>query len=155
MTKEMVLERKSNLVMPSHYVELDSEEMSYVEGGGRIKITISVNPSATLGGVAANAIVGFLSGYCAAKLTKSGALSGVVGAIVGLVAGSLLGALLGTFLSKYLGTGISYTLINVKTLFVNFSLDIDLTEVFKTIASIGGGGLGGYAAGLAYGALTA
>lgn len=34
MTNEMVLERKSNLVMPSHYVELDREEMSYVEGGG-------------------------------------------------------------------------------------------------------------------------
>ena len=28
-----VRERKSNLVMPVHYAELDSEEMSYVEGG--------------------------------------------------------------------------------------------------------------------------
>lgn len=28
-----VIERKSNLVMPVHYAELDSEEMSYVEGG--------------------------------------------------------------------------------------------------------------------------
>lgn len=33
MTNEMVLERTSNLVMPSHYVELDMEEMSYVDGG--------------------------------------------------------------------------------------------------------------------------
>lgn len=33
MTNEMVLERTSNLVMPSHYVELDKEEMSYVNGG--------------------------------------------------------------------------------------------------------------------------
>ncbi len=33
MTNEMVLERKSNLVMPTHYVELDEEEMSYVKGG--------------------------------------------------------------------------------------------------------------------------
>ncbi len=33
MTNEMVLERKSNLVMPSHYVELDREEMAYVDGG--------------------------------------------------------------------------------------------------------------------------
>ncbi len=33
MTNEMVLDRKSNLVMPTHYVELDREEMSYVDGG--------------------------------------------------------------------------------------------------------------------------
>lgn len=33
MTNAMVLERTSNLVMPSHYVELDDEEMSYVDGG--------------------------------------------------------------------------------------------------------------------------
>ena len=29
-----VIERRSDLVMPTHYVELDNEEMSYVEGGG-------------------------------------------------------------------------------------------------------------------------
>ena len=33
MTNEMVLERTSNLVMPLHYVELDRDEMSYVDGG--------------------------------------------------------------------------------------------------------------------------
>lgn len=33
MTNEMVLERTSCLVMPSHYVELDEKEMSYVDGG--------------------------------------------------------------------------------------------------------------------------
>ena len=30
---EEVFEKRSNLVIPTHYVELDSEEMSYVEGG--------------------------------------------------------------------------------------------------------------------------
>ena len=30
---EAILEKRSNLVMPTHYVELDSEEMSYIEGG--------------------------------------------------------------------------------------------------------------------------
>ena len=30
---EAILEKRSNLVMPTHYVELDSEEMSYVDGG--------------------------------------------------------------------------------------------------------------------------
>ena len=33
MTNELVLERTSNLVMPTHYVELDMDEMSYVIGG--------------------------------------------------------------------------------------------------------------------------
>ena len=33
MTNVAVLNKTSNLVMPSHYVELDREEMSYVEGG--------------------------------------------------------------------------------------------------------------------------
>lgn len=33
MTNEMVLDRTSNLVMPVHYVELDRDEMSYVDGG--------------------------------------------------------------------------------------------------------------------------
>ena len=39
MTNEMVLERKSNLVMPLNYIELDSEEMMYVEGGVYISYT--------------------------------------------------------------------------------------------------------------------
>lgn len=33
MTNAMVLERTSNLVMPSHYIELDIDKMSYVDGG--------------------------------------------------------------------------------------------------------------------------
>ena len=33
MTNAIVLNKTSKLVMPSHYVELDWDEMSYVEGG--------------------------------------------------------------------------------------------------------------------------
>lgn len=34
MTNEMVLKNsQKNLVMPKHYIELDSEEMNYIEGG--------------------------------------------------------------------------------------------------------------------------
>lgn len=40
MMSEMVLERTSNLVMPSHYVELDRDEMSYVDGGG-LSVTVA------------------------------------------------------------------------------------------------------------------
>ena len=43
MTNEMVLERTSNLVMPSYYVELDSEEMSYVTGGEVISLSTLIS----------------------------------------------------------------------------------------------------------------
>ena len=33
MTNAIVLNKTSNLVMPSHYIELDREEMAHVEGG--------------------------------------------------------------------------------------------------------------------------
>ena len=39
MTNEMVLQRTSNLVMPTHYIELDCEEMSYVYGGEIISLS--------------------------------------------------------------------------------------------------------------------
>lgn len=62
MTNEMVLERTSNLVMPSHYVEIDREEMSYVDGGWALWKTWAVIGGAftILGGIlgAAAAIVG-------------------------------------------------------------------------------------------------
>lgn len=34
MTNAVAMNKTSNLVMPKHYVELDKDEMSYVEGGG-------------------------------------------------------------------------------------------------------------------------
>lgn len=41
MTNAAVLNKASNLVMPTHYVELDRDEMSYVEGGVFLGITLS------------------------------------------------------------------------------------------------------------------
>lgn len=41
MTNAAVLNKTSNLVMPSHYVELDMDEMSYVEGGVFLGINLS------------------------------------------------------------------------------------------------------------------
>ncbi len=38
MTNEMVLERKSNLVMPSHCVEFDREEVVYINSDGMCDI---------------------------------------------------------------------------------------------------------------------
>lgn len=42
MTNAAVLNKTSNLVMPMHYVELDNEEMSYVEGGGIIAYNVEI-----------------------------------------------------------------------------------------------------------------
>lgn len=33
MDNQLITKRKSNLVMPTHYIELDEEEMAYVSGG--------------------------------------------------------------------------------------------------------------------------
>lgn len=44
MTNVNVLERTSNLVLPTHYVELDRDEMSYVDGGG---FFVGINLSAS------------------------------------------------------------------------------------------------------------
>lgn len=51
---EEVFEKRSNLVMPTHYVELDSEEMSYVEGGANFWSWVSAVCVFT--GVVVNAI---------------------------------------------------------------------------------------------------
>lgn len=87
MTNEMVLERTSNLVMPSHYVELDSEEMSYVEGGlfGKIFSTIC------LAVVAVASVVGGIAALCGEKSTTN-TIIGVCGIVVGVAtAGTIVG----------------------------------------------------------------
>jgi len=48
MTNNLVVSKRSNLVMPTHYVELTDEEMSYVDGGDYY---ISNNVCSTVVGV--------------------------------------------------------------------------------------------------------
>lgn len=87
MTNEIVLERASNLVLPSHYVELDKEEMSYVDGGlfGKIFATIC------LGIVAVASLVGAVASLCGENNTVN-TIVGVCGIIVSVgTAGSIVG----------------------------------------------------------------
>ena len=148
MTNEMVLERKSNLVMPSHYVELDRDEMTYVEGGGRFTVTVSCTAGGLVSGLTSGVITGFLTGFFSGLGTKFGKYGGVIGALIGAAVGALLGAAVSTYVNKILaGGGSSVTLISIWLPFVNYTYDIDIAEkIGKTIGTIGGGTAGVVAA---------
>lgn len=81
MMSEMVLERTSNLVMPTHYVELDMDEMSYVDGGGlfgKIFGTIGL----VLVGI--GTIVGGICAIVAEPTKTVGVIGGVAAITVGI-----------------------------------------------------------------------
>ena len=81
MMNEMTIERKSNLVLPSQYVELDREEMAYIEGGDYvISSKTCSNILCGLMGAGWFAFVGY-SLTCAAV-----GASTVIGGIVALIA---------------------------------------------------------------------
>ena len=144
MTNEMVLKKKSNLVMPSHYVELDREEMMYVEGGGRFTVTVSCTAGGLVSGFTSGVITGFLTGFFSGLGTKFGKYGGVIGALIGAAVGALLGAAVSTYVNKILaGGGSSVTLISIWVPFVKYTYDIDIAEYLSaTIGAIGGGSAG-------------
>ncbi len=94
MTNALVLNKTSNLVMPSHYVELDSDEMSYVEGGGIISYNVEIYlcestlksiMSGLVGGIFSNATTLICSFFGPVGLGVS-LLSAAVGVIAGVIA---------------------------------------------------------------------
>lgn len=92
MTNEMVLQRTSNLVMPTHYMELDKEEMSYVEGGGIISYNIEIylcestlkSIMTGLVSAIASSVTSLICSYCG---PIGAVLSPFVSTLVGIVAG--------------------------------------------------------------------
>lgn len=74
MTNATVLNKTSNLVMPSYYVELDREEMSYVEGGWGIFGAIV----GAVGGLVTSLIKGESVGKTFARIGV-GAVAGALG----------------------------------------------------------------------------
>ena len=142
-----VVEKRSNLVMPTHYVELDSEEMSYVDAGGRIKITVSCTLGGFAWGMMAGSVTGFISGFFAGFASKIGAMGGIVGTIAGGVIGGIAGLVVSSFVNKLLygGSGAkSITIIDCWVPFVNFKKDIDIGEKLgAAIGGFGGGCIGG------------
>ncbi|MDR3264256.1 MAG: hypothetical protein LBT30_08115 [Clostridiales bacterium] len=95
MTEVMEL-KKSNLVLPKHFVELDREEMCYVEGGAyisngdlwKIVFAISIVPiPAVLIAMGVYKVVSFLMALGA----KLGAMLGSWGGPIGTVIGGIIG----------------------------------------------------------------
>lgn len=97
MTNNTVLSNVSNLVMPTHYVELDNDEMSYVDGGFYIS---NGNIWKVLAACAFNPVGATLVGLgiykLAAKITAlGGKLGAKIGGVIGGWVGSIIGGLLG------------------------------------------------------------
>ena len=58
-----VLNRNYQLQLPNSYVDVDREEMEYVDGGGSLTLTISIARALAMGaGVIAGAVVAKLGG---------------------------------------------------------------------------------------------
>ena len=91
MTNVLSLNKKSNLVMPSHYVELDKEEMSYVEGGFYLDNTTVNNIMYYSLGVAGvgSAILGL--GWSAVKSKLVAALGSIIIGLSTNLAATIIG----------------------------------------------------------------
>lgn len=149
----MIGTQVKNLVMPTHCVELDNDEMSYVEGG-RI-VTVNLNIYMTLGGFvsgfSSGAITGAITAACVSLFASVGH---IVGAILGAVAGFIIASAVNSALSAG-GWSSRITLINKSFRmwipFARGTYNIS-RDIGSDIGGLLGGGIGG---GLAGGAAAA
>ena len=102
MTNEMVLNRTSSLVMPSYYVELDRDEMAYVEGGVNCYTVTSNFTSEALAIMALGASIVGTAHLVKCLGTGILSLTGATG--VGLIVGTLTKILAG--IAKFYGTSL-------------------------------------------------
>ena len=149
------------LQMPCSYVNVDRDEMEYVDGGGWFKLSITCTIGGFVSGVASGVVTGFIVGYISAKFTKIGSMAGVAGGLVSAAIGGITGYALSSAVNKMIyGTkGLSkVTLINIWVPIVNFNHTIDIGQKIGSFLGGYGGGLGGAAAataaGYAYGFAT-
>jgi hypothetical protein len=84
----------NGMVMPSKYIEIDREEMTYIEGGGTITITLSKSYLEAYLGITCAAI-GTIIGTAIC-----GGLSGGTAAYVGAFIGGFIGGVIGTRLTQ-------------------------------------------------------
>lgn len=99
MTNKMILGGTSNLVMPLHYVELDSEEMCYVAGGYDRCVTYTGKDAenqiwkyAGYAAISIGTMVGSAMALCATAVTVVGAIASVI---------SFIGAFFSSILNIY------------------------------------------------------
>ena len=150
MTDTLVL--KNKLVMPQQgtYLELDQDEMEYVDGGGRIILGLTFTWGAVISSSIIGTIIGFCTGYMTTKAAKLGAMiGGFWGGVAGFIVGGLISAALASVLNKVLHPGglgeLKVDIINVGWAGPNVSYHFDIGNLFGIIGYIGGYG-GGAAA---------
>ena len=85
------------LKLPSNYIEIDRDEMEYVDGGGTVTLYISadsIRKAISLGVGAAGGILGATAGFYLA-----GPIGSSLGKKIGGFLGSLIGAAIGSVIA--------------------------------------------------------
>ncbi len=151
------VERKSNLVVPEGFVELDREEMTYVDGGGTITLGVTFTLGSVISASIVSSVIGYLTGYTCTKTTKLGSmLGGLIGMAIGFFVGGLVSASIASLLNTVIYPGASgYQKVTLASFNIWFAPNItyyyDLGKFFGVCI----GGFGGFAGGLAAGATAA
>ena len=109
--------RKSNLVVPEGFVELDREEMTYVDGGGMISVNISFSVGSIWSGLSTGFITGFLVSFFATFLGLK--LPTWVGKLIGAGVGAGVGATVANNINNG-AKSITIPIINIWLPFVSF-----------------------------------
>ena len=82
-----VLRREYNLQLPNNYVEIDRDEMEYVDGGGSVTLSISVAALIGMGvGFASGVIAGAICTYLGGGVIASTAAKFITAAVTNWVA---------------------------------------------------------------------
>ena len=145
---ENLIER-SNLVMPQNCIELDREEMSYVEGGGSVSLYVQFSLGAAIASFGTGFVSSFIVSYLTVKIGKS------IPTWVGKIIGAAVGATLGTVVASAINRGASIIKVPIFYCwipFVSYSHTFDLGDTVYDIISSIGGGMGGGLSGAALGA---
>ncbi|MCM1367580.1 MAG: Blp family class II bacteriocin [Roseburia sp.] len=150
MTDNAVLNHVSNLVMPTHYVELDSDEMSYVDGGWIV--TVNLHLYISMGGLISGLASGFITGaITAACVSMFASVGHVVGAVLGAVAGLIISSVINSAINAGGGTS-SITLLRKSFKmwipFARGTYNIS-RDIGSDIGGMLGGGIGGGISGAA------
>lgn len=94
--------------LPSSYVDVDSEEMEYISGGGSVSLYISASTiryAITCAGWAIGSFLGAMAGN---------ALVGPVGTKLGARIGGFLGGVIGSALANYVAGKVVNSGVNLK-----------------------------------------
>ena len=152
MTDTLVLKNTKftkGLVMPKKgtYLELEQDEMEYVDGGGRLRIGLTFTWGAVISSSIIGTIVGFCTGYMTTKTTKLGVMlggfwGGVAGFKLGGIVSSGIASILNSVLHSVKSLRIVADLIDTNWAGPNFSYYYDIGNLFSIIGHIGGFGGG-------------